>query len=349
LSLAACCFQPAQEVLTSGGTGTSAGTNGSTSSGGSGGSTGSAQPTGAAYVMIVQDLSGSMCEPVQPSAPNGGASCLSTAEAVKGYCSVCSPGDGDCTDPTDCASQLQLASSTMIAVLNLTPGSGQLYVGLASFPGTGSTTCETGSVLIPVGDAVGNIPQIVQFYQEAVPSGGAPMAATLAVAANDPAMGNPDPTVRKIILLVTDGLPNCAATSACTSEPWSNGQSYGCASPAEVAATLPSGGPMPTPPMGCSCSFGGCPETDEASCCPVTTGSTEASYCLDDQNTESEIGNLYATQNITTYVVGTGHGYATNPTVLNAMAAAGHGTLFQASAPAPLQAFLLSLIPDGGQ
>ncbi len=342
LSIGACCLQAGPEGQT--------GTSGSGSASGSGGSTGSAPPTGPAYVMIVQDLSGSMCEPIQATAPSG-QSCLSSQGPVtKGYCSVCSPGSGTCTDAVHCASQLQLTSGAVTSVLgNLKLTRGQLFLGLASFPSANST-CGTGSVQIPVGAALDTLPKILQLYGAAAPSGGAPMAATLAVAATDPALSNPDPTARKFILLVTDGLPNCAASSACTTTPWSDGQPWGCASPSLVAAKSP--GAMP--PAGCACSFGSCATDASLSlCCPVEVQQpNEATFCLDDQSTEAEIGKLYATQNITTYVLGTGYDYASDSSVLNAMAAAGHGsaTALQAKVPGALAALFTINVPasDGG-
>ncbi len=299
-------------------------------------------------IMIVQDLSGSMCEPIQMNAPSG-ASCLSSScssTTDTGYCSGCSPGCGTCSDPTDCSSKLQLVTSTMTSILEglkVTPG--QLSIGLTAFGGTGQSSCNTGTVEIAVADAVTTIPEITQFYAGEGPGGGTPTAATLAVAAADPAMSNPDPTARKFILLITDGLPNCAQTSPCTTEAWSNGQNYACASPTIVNAQP--GVTGATPPPGCVCSFGSCPSPgDSALCCPLNTGVETPWYCLDDQNTENEISSLYSKQNITTYVVGLGYDYASNPGILNAMAAAGHGapTAFQASSPAALQTALTSLI-----
>ena len=83
-------------------------------------------------------------------------------------------------------------------------------------------------------------------------------------------------------------------------------------------------------------------------CCPQTAVGTaeEPWYCLDDVNTEAEIASLYAKQNITTYVVGMGYDYGSNVSVLNAMAAAGHGnsTAFQANTPAALQSAITGLI-----
>jgi hypothetical protein len=297
--------------------------------------------------MIVQDLSGSMCQPINSTSP-GGTSCLATeGKVTAGYCSNCFPGVGTCIDPVNCASQMGQASTALTAVLtDIHPTTGQLNLGLAAFPASGDTLCGLGTIRVPIGDAVTTLPQIVAFYQSAEPSGGAPMAATLAVAAQDPALTNPNPAVKKIILLVTNGWPNCASTSPCTTEPWSNGQVYACASPAEVAAT----GVQAMPPPDCSCSFGTCATTaTPADCCPATPSVNAAFYCLDDQATADELGNLYYAQNITTYVVDVGIGYGTNATVLNELAQAGYGSSppFLASSPAPLEALLENLIGGG--
>jgi hypothetical protein len=294
-------------------------------------------------IMIVQDTSGSMCEPIQLAAPNNGPSCLATAGGanVEGYCSVCSPGGGTCTDAADCSSKMQLTASTMISILQgLTLTSGELNIGLTSFPDATGDACATGAIQVPIGDAVTTIPKIVAFYQGVTPNGGTPTSATLGVAAADPAMS--DPTAQKLVFLVTDGLPNCAQTSSCTTAPWSDGKAWGCASPYDVSLA----GSSAAPPTGCSCSFGtSCAAgVDSAFCCPVDFTSDEAWYCLDDESTESELASMYASQGITTDVVGMGYDYGSNVLVIDAMAAAGHGTAFQANSQAALQAALQKLI-----
>ncbi len=356
MALAACCFTPVAETdggaasisgstKASGSSGTTGGTSGGGSTNTSSGASSSGPPKPAA-VMIVQDLSGSMCQPIQATDP-AGASCLGTTGTLTtGYCSNCFSGAGACSDPVNCASQLQQAASTLTSVLNsLDPASGQLSLGLASFPSS-TSQCGTGSVEVSVGDAVGTIPRIIQFYGGAAPSGGGPLAATLAVAATDPLMANPDPTARKFILLVTNGWPNCAASSPCATEDWSNGQPLGCASPAVVAAA----GITASPPAGCTCSFGNCTDISTlASCCPIAPAAQSSLYCLDEQNSASELATLYSTLNITTFVVAVGFAYGGNPTVLNELAAAGHGSAspLQANDPAALQALLATLIAGG--
>ncbi len=303
-------------------------------------------------VMIVQDLSGSMCEPIQEPAPNG-MSCLATAggPGVQGYCSVCSPGGGACTDPADCDSKLQLVAANMASALaGLKIQRGQLNLGLASF-GTLSQAdqCATGQIQVPIGDAVSTIPLIDQFYQSAAAGGGTPTAATLAVAAKD--NGLQDPTARNFIFLVTDGYPNCEATSACTSEAWTNtnGQSFGCASPANVTAANPTL-TNPQPPADCACSFGACAAAGGVDCCPIANGSPEeAWYCLDDQGTDGELASLYTNQKITTDVVGMGYDFGSNSNVLQQMAASGHGTLYTAKTPAQLTAAITALLGGTGQ
>jgi hypothetical protein len=312
-------------------------------------------------IMIVQDLSGSMCEPIQLNAPSGGGSCLATSpSSCANYCSGCSPGCNACTDSADCGSKMQLVSSALTSILNsLKPATGELNLGLAAFGGTAQADeCTPGTVKVPIGDAVTTIPQVDSFYATAVPAGGTPTAATLQVAAQDPALENPDPSARKFIILVTDGLPNCSEDSqvtSCLTALWPDGVAHGCESP----SLLPQVGGQPQqPPTGCACSFGSCVEANASApdCCAPNLNDNasgcaqaddcESWYCLDDQGTEGVIASLYANQNIVTYVVGLGYDYASNPTILNAMAAAGHGssTAFQASSPAALQTQLTNLI-----
>ena len=284
-----------------------------------------------------------MCQPINAATPSG-SSCLATEGTVTAnYCSTCFPGAGTCSDLVSCASQMQQAATAITSVLKaLAPSAGQLNLGLASFPATGDQ-CGAGSIQIPIGDAVTTIPTIAAFYGNAKPSGGGPMAATLAVAATDPTLANPDPSVRKVILLVTNGWPNCASSSPCTAEPWSDGKDYGCASPAEVAAT----GSTATPPPGCTCSFGTCASASApASCCPVSSTVNSALYCLDDEATANELASLFASQNITTFVVALGLGYGGNGAVLTELAGAGHGsaTPFSAGDPAAIETLLASLI-----
>jgi hypothetical protein len=315
-------------------------------------------------IMILQDTSGSMCEPIQLADGTNGAignSCLSTDGGLEvGYCSFCQPGYSTTlaasTAQTDCdftsggplpacATKMQLTANAMATVLNgLAPAPGTVNFGLTSF--ASQAACAPGVIQVPVGDATTTIPQIISFYKGVAPNGGTPTAATLAVAASDPTMSNPDPTARKFILLVTDGLPNCAPTSPCTSTPWSDGKAWGCASPALVAAQGSDAGP----PAACQCSFGPCENGQNFNfCCPVEVGnSDEAWYCLDDQNAESELSQLFGTQNITTYVIGMGYDYGSNVSVLDAMADAGGGspTAYQANTPAALAAAIKSLIEN---
>ncbi|HUB05487.1 MAG TPA: hypothetical protein VMB50_00710 [Myxococcales bacterium] len=305
-------------------------------------------------IMIVQDLSGSMSEPIQLTAPASGQSCLATSGpgSCAGYCASCSPGCGPCSDPTDCGSKMQLVTTAMTGILNgLKPAAGQLNMGLTSFGGGNNDGCVTGTIQVHIGDAVTTIPEIDQIYNSASPAGGTPTAATLQVAATDPALTNPDPSARKFIILVTDGLPNCSEDSeatACQSAKWPDGNTYGCASPNWQVPQV--NGQDQQPPPGCVCSFGSCadPSKNTSDCCEAASvaGSEAPWYCLDDQGTENVIASLYANQNIVTYVVGLGYDYASSPTVLNAMAAAGHGspTAFQASSPAALQTQLTNLI-----
>ncbi len=301
-------------------------------------------------IMIVQDTSGSMCEPIQPSDGSGNACAATAGGSEVGYCSFCQQGysssvatAADCDPATGaCATKIQLTASAVAEVLTeLDPSQGQLNIGLASFPAAGSDECGTGSVQVPIGDAVSTIPKIIGVYNGFSPAGGTPTDATLLVAAADPAM-SANSSAQKAIVLVTDGLPNCAPSSPCTTEPWSDGKAWGCASQAEVALQ----GSNAAPPTECSCSFGNCPAGASSNfCCPVNFTSEESWYCLDASNTVATIASLLANQGIKTYVLGMGNANESNPTVMNEMAAAGGtGQAYLASSPAGLLAALKQII-----
>ncbi|MHB1846887.1 MAG: hypothetical protein ACYCWW_18865 [Deltaproteobacteria bacterium] len=303
------------------------------------------------YVMIVQDTSGSMNEPIQLQAPNGD-SCISPNN---GYASCAL--DNSCpssADDADCQTRMVLTAQDVQGALNqLKPAAGALFVGLASFPytdpkslGPSSDQCQAGAVEVSVQDAVEGIPAIDGWYTSLLansnqPSGGTPTAATLSIAvANDSHMSDPDPSVPKYVILVTDGLPNCDSSHPCGSEPWSDGVAHGC----ESVKVLATQGTNATPPTGCVCSFGTCPDPSAknagATCCPANS----PLYCLDDQASINAVAGLKANQNITTYVVGLGYDY-NNGTILDAMAAAGGtGTHLQANDPATLQSTLAKLL-----
>ncbi|MHB8419335.1 MAG: hypothetical protein ACYDCL_14755 [Myxococcales bacterium] len=301
-------------------------------------------------IMIVQDTSGSMCESIQ-LADSAGNACVSTAgNADAKYCSFCQPGDtssvgssADCGGGGACATKMQLTSSAMNQILGeLNPTKGSLFLGLTAFPSDSSCGTPTAAV-VPIGDATQTIPQIEAFYSSIAdnPNGGTPTAATLGVVAQDPAMT--DPTARKFVLLVTDGLPNCNGGNACGTAAWSNGQSYGCESPNFLAG--PGGGPNASPPAGCTCSFGSCNDlTVTASCC---TGPSPL-FCLDGTAAVGAVQALY-NQGVTTYVVGMGLDYSAGAAaVLDEMAQAGQNSPdaghIQANDPATLLSVLQNLI-----
>ena len=302
-------------------------------------------------VMIVQDTSGSMCEPIQPADGSGNACVATAGGSDTGYCSFCQTGysssvgtAADCDPATGaCATKMELTASAVAKVLTeLAPEPGQLNLGLASFPSAGADQCGTGSIQVPIGDATSTISKIIGAYNLFEPAGGTPTDATLLVAAADPALTKGSAT--NAILLVTDGLPNCAATSPCTTAAWSDGKAWGCASPAAVAAA----GSNAAPPAACTCSFGTCPTGASSNfCCKVDMTSMEAWYCLDASNTVTTIASLYANQGIKTYVLGMGNANESNPAVMNEMAAAGQtGTAYQASSPAALVGALQQIIPQ---
>ncbi len=304
------------------------------------------------YLLIVQDTSGSMNEPIQLQAKSGD-SCISPNN---GYASCVL--DNSCPSPqdsADCQTRMVLTADDIQGALNqVAPKTtGVFSVGLASFPYTDPTSlspssnqCQAGAIEVPIEDATEGIPSIDGWYTKLLstanqPGGGTPTAATLSGSvATDPDMTNPDPTTPKYVILVTDGLPNCDSGNGCQSEAWSDGQDHGCESP----SILQQSGVNASPPSGCVCSFGACPDPKAqnagAACCP----SNSPLYCLDDQATVSAIASLKANQNVTTYVVGMGYDY-NNGAILDAMAqAGGTGTHFQANDPATLQSTLVKLI-----
>ncbi|HUB05488.1 MAG TPA: hypothetical protein VMB50_00715 [Myxococcales bacterium] len=307
-------------------------------------------------VLIVQDTSGSMCEPIQRDA--GADSCIATGGGteVADYCSVCLPGAGtpgnpaECTPTGACASKMSLVASTLTTALDgLGVDAGQLLLGLASFPS--NATCGTGAVQVPIGDAVATIPPIEQFYAKAVPSGGTPTAATLAAAvASQPSMMSGP----RYVLLITDGLPNCDAQNPCGTEPWAGagGASYACASPGYLATQGITG---VTAPAACQCSNGQCGtlSTTQADCCtflPSQNQAVASEECLDGPASVAAVASLKAA-GITTYVAGLGYDYdsSSGATVLSEMAQAGQGGnpdagVIQASSSAELQQAIAGLL-----
>jgi hypothetical protein len=305
--------------------------------------------------MILQDNSGEMCEPIQAT-DSAGNSCVSVSGTgpTPGFCSVCEPGDtsppvtpADCSfggaNPPACASKMQLTSYVMNQVLGgLQSAPGSVYLGLSNFPGSANQgECAAGAVVVPIGHAADTVPAIDDFYQGIVnvTGGGGPLAATVTGIASGPVLGNATLS-HKYLVLITGGLPNCDSSNPCATEPWSDGQTHGCES-----TNLVAGGA--TPPSGCACSFGGC--SSPPTCCPAPGGGIPAGdYCIDGPASVAAVANLYDSYGVQTYVVGMGLEWeaAENSSILQQIAAAGHGSSFVATDPASLQMALQSLFQE---
>jgi hypothetical protein len=313
---------------------------------------------GTPYFMIVQDTSYSMCEPIEQgvalvTAPDAG-------EAT-GYCSA---------DPSQ--SKMGITATAMQTVLaGLDPKAYPFFLGLTQFPDPMRAGCAVVSApVVPIGDAGETLPEILTFYQQIIgnETGGTPTAATFqgpVATALSGYTGN----VRRYVLLITDGLPNCNDRHPCVwntaQYAWSDGLAHGCESPNYLAQfyTPPDGG-MAEPPAACICAQGNCPDPTGPSaantCCPANplqtnnqgqldNQATAAGECLDDDNTVQTILDLNK-QGITTYVVGMGFDFS-NGGVLDRMAQAGQGQLgnpaithYQANNGAQLLAALQEII-----
>ncbi len=308
-------------------------------------STAIAASPGAAYIMIVQDTSGSMCEPINHDAG------LATMGS----------GANDCAADQAADSKAGIVASSMQQVLDkLNPKVNIFNMGLFALPDRldpDAGSCSAASEpIIAIDNAATTIPKIVSWYQGMVNiiGGGTPTAQTLLNAATDPALASTaDPKARKYVLLITDGLPNCDDKNPCEfpniSGPaylWTDGQGHGCESPsyqhlfAKIHAEPldDAGQPFAEPPAECQCSQGSCPDpigdaggNIGAQCCVVdpellTPGSPSLAFgaeqCLDSSGTIDAVQYLANDAGITTYVIGMGFDY-TNPTILNEIAQAG--------------------------
>jgi hypothetical protein len=315
---------------------------------------------GIPYLMIVQDTSYSMCEPIDRDAG------LVTDVNNFGY-RYCAANAGE--------SKMGLTAAAMQTVLGgLDATKNPFFLGLTSFPGPAQGCDVVSGTAVPLGDAKITKPQISTWYGGIVgaEAGATPTAQTLAgPVASDPTFQSLDGGTEKYVLLITDGLPNCNYTNPCVYGPgnqysWSDNVQRGCMSTAWLRAT---GGSNATPndPTLCSCAVGGgdvCsnPNPNDGStyrntCCivdPTVQGSDggypnapiAASECLDADGTVQAITSLRA-QGITTYVVGMGYDF-TNATVLDRMAQAGQNdptaTHYQADNPTQLTTTLHDLI-----
>ncbi len=276
---------------------------------------------GPAYIMIVQDTSGSMCEPI-----------AATGVAV----------DSSGCATTVAESKLGLISTDFSQVLQSLVDGGAFFIGLTAFPEPGGVGCSPPTASIfPVGPAPPNIPKIVSWYASATPADGTPTAGALQQASKDPSLVSSPVGSSRYIILLTDGYPNCNGANACVTDPthnlWSDGQAHGCMSAS--AAQLKYGSSV-MPPAQCACG------QDSCAVDPATNATIAAYQCLDNANTDAILAQLHAS-GITTFVVGVGSGF-TDYTVLDAMAQAGSGnpsaSAFQANNQGALLAAIQSVI-----
>jgi hypothetical protein len=278
-------------------------------------------------LIIVQDTSGSMCEPIS-----------STDEVVDG---------GSCAADAG-RSKMAITSNAMIQIFGqLDTASHPFNLGLYSFPSDNS--CGAGTLQVPTTDAGTAIPAIQLWYATIANNvgGGTPTAQTLSTVANDPTFAQSAATSKKVLLLVTDGLPNCNHANPCASALWSDGKSHGCESPEYLSAYF---GVDAGPPTGCSCSRLGCDTTNNQSTANTCCTTKFSEECLDGQASVQAIADLYQNHQVTTYVVGMGFDLKlTSGATLDAMARAGQGGNpdaghFSADTPQQLQDALQSII-----
>jgi hypothetical protein len=278
-------------------------------------------------LIIAQDTSGSMCEPISSADPVGDG----------GLCA---------SDPT--RSKMAITSNAMIQIFDtLNPTTHPFNLGLYSFPSDSS--CGAGTQQVPTTDAGTAIPAIQLWYATIANNvgGGTPTAQTLAAVANDPAFAHSAATSKKVLLLVTDGLPNCNAGNPCANLPWTDGKIHGCESPEYVADVLGIDAGAPT---GCSCSQLACDTSTNQSTGATCCTNKDPNACLDAQASVAAVADLYQNHQVTTYVIGMGFDLKlTSGATLDAMAQAGQGGNpdaghFSADTPQQLQDALQSII-----
>ncbi len=291
---------------------------------------------GIPYIVMLQDMSGSMCEPINHDAgiADGGS------------------GAGDCAANQALDSKIGLVATNVPLALSQLPnaadGGNPFFIGLATFPSAENDAgvlvqgcVPTEGATVPVGPSTTAIPQINAFYAGSVNQvgGGTPTAASMKAAGNLFPTPPPGVTAKRYLLLLTDGLPNCNLLHPCVvgGQTWSDGLNHGCMSPAaaQVQHSLPAGA---TPPAGCQCSYGACPNPTgpgaNNQCCfadPSVSApglllyDVAAAQCLDDQDSINVAAQLYAA-GIEVYVIGMGVDFA-DFSLLDQIAQAGQGSI----------------------
>ncbi|MCC6335190.1 MAG: adventurous gliding motility lipoprotein CglB, partial [Myxococcales bacterium] len=221
---------------------------------------------------------------------------------------ACAPG---CGSGNPCAagcptriSELKLALDRLLTG----PKQASARWSLTTFPGdlscagpAGVDSLFSGSALDDPSELRGAASQVNARIQALVPGGGTPTGQALSFVGNLSALG--DPTRRDVVLLLTDGLPNCNASNVnqvCTCDGASCG---GCAPTAPVCAAQQAR---------CRCTLGSC------------AGVRCSEGCLDDSAAVAAV-QANAARGIQTIVVGFGSDLVGGdaPAVLEAMARAG--------------------------
>lgn len=262
-----------------------------------------------ANVMLVVDKSGSMTESVTGS----GGSC--TIDGRPG-------SDYDPRSPNPCKWNDLKTVLADPATGFLVQSQTLARFGLLAFPAA-TSTCDPGSVLVPIGGDVQPIRD--QLLNRVFPGGGTPSATSILEAAKDPALAKPEANRQHFIMLLTDGLPNCNPANA-----------------AKCAACRANSASCNTPD--------GCRPTDSVNTCDPTP--FDGAGCLDGAALVSAVKQVHDL-GITTFVIGIGQATATSDafTVLSQAAlAGGHPRIgaaqsyYQANSVQELRSFLEEIL-----
>lgn len=124
---------------------------------------------------------------------------------------LCTDVNGDYlpTSPNDCKwKDLRSALTGSNGLLATTRGAA--FYGLAAFPGSDQpNTCAAGGEVVDLSDAGDNVDAIGAALVKLVPAGGTPTAVTLEKLARNAQLQSSNPNQARIVLLITDGIPNC--------------------------------------------------------------------------------------------------------------------------------------------
>lgn len=87
------------------------------------------------------------------------------------------------------------------------------FFGLTVFPGTPSDACSAGQTVVPISDTSDNVDAITNQLNTITPGGGTPIATTLQNLLDDPQLQASSANQPRVVMLLTDGLPNCNAAN----------------------------------------------------------------------------------------------------------------------------------------